>query len=507
MPDIDKSKTEIIAISSGKGGTGKTITSASLGFVLMQADHNVLLIDADPGTDGLSLFLLGKDGKERVKRYKLESTFTGALNAYRTQNSFRFESGQINRTEKEHFAIYDALISGKEIYSDFKKEGERDEPIQLSKSEYRESVAKLFRQLHEDGEYDYVIVDTRGGYSFESTDICALADSFIVITEPDFSSFHQDRNLINRISIAAGELNSKAFLRGIIVNKAVVGEEKEFRDHLVEELPMIRYHDTYAISLDEKVIKAYRRQMCPYLKAPESKYVSHTLDAFAHILHLVTAKWEKERILKWNELAKKIAQSYRKEKHKKKIWHRFKFAIPIVIAFIIGFFATDFTGAVKNWLIKGELDLITKVYDRNLTNFERKNIFLELYRKNNLTFDGIDLAGFDLRDMNLANVRLRRANLSYSEMAAINLRNADLEDADLRRANLKSADLREANLAGANLSGAQLGLAIFQGAILDSADLRGADLFLAHISEEQLETAILDSSTILPDDPRIKINE
>ena len=54
--------TEIIAISSGKGGTGKTLVAACLGYSLKKAGHEVLMIDADPGTDGLSLFLLGPEG-------------------------------------------------------------------------------------------------------------------------------------------------------------------------------------------------------------------------------------------------------------------------------------------------------------------------------------------------------------------------------------------------------------------------------------------------------------
>jgi MinD-like ATPase involved in chromosome partitioning or flagellar assembly len=59
---------EIIAITSGKGGSGKTIVTASLGFALTRVGHRVLMIDADTATDGLSLFLLGPQGVRPARR-------------------------------------------------------------------------------------------------------------------------------------------------------------------------------------------------------------------------------------------------------------------------------------------------------------------------------------------------------------------------------------------------------------------------------------------------------
>ena len=42
---------EIIAVTSGKGGTGKTLVSACLGYALSRAGHRVLMVDADIATD------------------------------------------------------------------------------------------------------------------------------------------------------------------------------------------------------------------------------------------------------------------------------------------------------------------------------------------------------------------------------------------------------------------------------------------------------------------------
>ena len=49
---------QVILISSGKGGTGKTIFAANVGVILSQRGFNVLLIDMDLGLRNLDLVQL-----------------------------------------------------------------------------------------------------------------------------------------------------------------------------------------------------------------------------------------------------------------------------------------------------------------------------------------------------------------------------------------------------------------------------------------------------------------
>ena len=114
---------------------------------------------------------------------------------------------------------YNAIISGRGLYGD----GVLNLPAvpDLNQEIFRAGLRHLFDQLRESGEYDYVLVDTRGGFAFESTDLCALADSYIVITEPDYTSFYQDRNLVSRVSAAARDVGAPSLLRAMIVNKAL----------------------------------------------------------------------------------------------------------------------------------------------------------------------------------------------------------------------------------------------------------------------------------------------
>ena len=48
---------EIIAVTSGKGGTGKTTTTANLGVALSKLGYNTILVDMDIGLKNLDIVL------------------------------------------------------------------------------------------------------------------------------------------------------------------------------------------------------------------------------------------------------------------------------------------------------------------------------------------------------------------------------------------------------------------------------------------------------------------
>ena len=125
-PNMKPNSTEIIAIASGKGGTGKTIIAGCLGYALMRSGHRVLMVDGDAGTDGLSLFLLGPGGMHQIKNVLPQCTFTGILTSLAGGSKIDVKPYQIRRDvhhevaldEEDHGVRYDALISAAGIYGD-----------------------------------------------------------------------------------------------------------------------------------------------------------------------------------------------------------------------------------------------------------------------------------------------------------------------------------------------------------------------------------------------------
>ena len=311
-----QSQTEIIAFCSGKGGTGKSLLCSCLGYALIRGGQRVLLIDGDPATDGLSLFLLGPQGTQQVGSFVDLNTFVGAIESFKATGQAAFEARGIHRRgEGDHGVTYQALISGRGLYGDKAFMGQV--VPDLDQPTFRASIQDLFTRLRSSGQYDYILVDTRGGFAFESADICALANSFIVVTEPDVTSFYQDRNLVASIAAAATQLESPSLLRAIIVNKAVdvlphPGSsyldtlEVSFRNELVREFG-VKYKETYPVPVAIEVLMAYKVQKIPYLSNPDSAFCYATLAAFSDILQIVTSRWSVEQVDLWNVLVSEIA--------------------------------------------------------------------------------------------------------------------------------------------------------------------------------------------------------
>jgi len=315
---------EIIAFASGKGGTGKTLMASCLGYAFIKAKQRVLLVDADPATDGLSLFLLGTQGIHQIKDFEDSSTFVGLLRAFRETGTVEILPRRVNRSESNdlggHGVFYETLISGKGLYGDDSANVGNPVVPDLDQGTFRKAISKLFERIRA-SDYDYVVIDTRGGFAFESTDVCAMADSFIVVTEADFTSFYQDRNLCKRIGAAADQLGTQAVLRSIIVNKATEGLpadgninlanlEISFRLQLEKEFGEVaKLANTHPVPVDIEALKAYKTQRIPYLEAPAFPFAFATLSAFRDILQLVTKKWSEEQVREWNVLIEGISKA------------------------------------------------------------------------------------------------------------------------------------------------------------------------------------------------------
>lgn len=513
-----KRKTEIMAISSGKGGTGKTLIAACLGYALQQSGHRVLMIDGDPGTDGLSLMLLGPDGKDAISDFPIQSTLYGVLQAYAETGEIEFEPHPVNRRE-DHGVIYQSLISGRGIYGDrpdVPRAFEDQVVPRLEAGAYFRAVGELYAQLREQEEFDYVVVDTRGGFSYESTGLCALADSFIVVTEADDTSFYQDRNLVDRIDAVASALarnektasdrriKTQPVLRGIIVNKATQGDEKDFRRELVREFrPKLKLEDTFAVPLDVRAIEAYRGQQIPYRNLPESSFSSATLRAFSRMLHFVTAAWDEERIDAWLGLTRKVQKARYGPRGLFAFLRLRALAAVAVGVMAAGWAATSFYTRSQ---VAAQLDLKTTLHSAELAPSVRLNNLLLLYSDGIRAFNGLDVAGLDLSRLALPDIHLRGASLSSSTLRGIDLdraqlTRADLAGADLSDASLNGADLREADLVGASLRGANLNTADLQGADLSGADLSGVYLRGSNVTQEQLDSAYADPLNPVADLP------
>ena len=295
--------TEVIVFCSGKGGTGKTSLISALGYALRWSGHRVLFVDADRATDGLSLFVLGPEGRDQLASFAPQSTFTGLLDRFDRTGGMEPAPHAVHRT-RDHGLSYDVIISDRYLYGDApKSERPTGSSIdrQFERGKFQQAVQAFFDRIRESGAYDYVLVDSRGGFSFESTDVAAAGDSFVVVTEATFTNFYQDRNLVDRISEAAEEMGRQSVLRGVIVNKSTDPGEISYRNELVREFG-IRFEDTYSVAIDLEALRAYKEQKSVFRVAPASLFAYDALQAYQRILRVVTSQWAVERVARWDEL-------------------------------------------------------------------------------------------------------------------------------------------------------------------------------------------------------------
>jgi len=146
---------EVIVITSGKGGVGKTTTSANLGCGLAAADKSVVLIDADIGLRNLDVVM----GLENRIVYDLVDVVEG---------NCRVKQALIK--DKRYPNLY--LLASAQT-----KDKSAVSP---------EQMVKLCDTLRE--EHDYILIDCPAGIEQGFKNAIAGADRAIVVATPEVSS-------------------------------------------------------------------------------------------------------------------------------------------------------------------------------------------------------------------------------------------------------------------------------------------------------------------------------
>src|SRR5437016_11552812 len=154
---------KVVVVTSGKGGVGKTTSTAALGAALARSGQKVVVIDFDVGLRNLDLVM----GAERRVVFDLINVVQGAAK------------------------LPQALIRDKRVETLFLLPASqtRDKDALTE-----EGVARVIRELRP--KFDWVICDSPAGIERGATLAMRHADTAIVVTNPEVSSVRDSDRII-----------------------------------------------------------------------------------------------------------------------------------------------------------------------------------------------------------------------------------------------------------------------------------------------------------------------
>jgi septum site-determining protein MinD len=154
---------KVLVVTSGKGGVGKTTSTAALGVALARDGQNVVVVDFDVGLRNLDLVM----GAERRVVYDLINVIQGVVK------------------------LPQALIRDKRIATlSLLAASQTREKDALTE----EGVAQVIAGLRE--KFDWIICDSPAGIERGATLAMRYADAAVVVTNPEVSSVRDSDRII-----------------------------------------------------------------------------------------------------------------------------------------------------------------------------------------------------------------------------------------------------------------------------------------------------------------------
>jgi septum site-determining protein MinD len=165
--DRRRALAEIIVVTSGKGGVGKTTTSASLACGLARRGHRVAVIDFDVGLRNLDLIM----GCERRVVYDFVNVISGEA------------------------SIKQALIRDKRFENLYVLAASQTRDKEALT---KEGVEKVLNDLSED--FDYIVCDSPAGIEKGAFLAMYFADQALVVVNPEVSSVRDSDRILGLLA-------------------------------------------------------------------------------------------------------------------------------------------------------------------------------------------------------------------------------------------------------------------------------------------------------------------
>ena len=238
MTHDDTRKTRIIAVTSGKGGVGKTNIATNLGIAYAQTGKKVIVIDADLGLANVNVIV------NIIPQYNL----------YHVIKKQKKMSEIIIDTE---YGI--KLIVGASGFSKIANMGEteRDEFI---------------KEMYTLSDVDIIIIDTSAGVSKNVLSFVAAADEVVIVTTSETTAITDAYGIIKVIATEVENMNLN--LKMIVNRVDSAAEGKKIADHMIKiaaQFLNLKIEYLGFIYNDQAVTKAVLKQKPFIIAEPNGK--------------------------------------------------------------------------------------------------------------------------------------------------------------------------------------------------------------------------------------------
>lgn len=231
-------KTRIIAVTSGKGGVGKTNMAVNMAIAYAQLGKKVILIDGDLGMANVNVLL------NIVPQYNLMQV----INRQKTMSEIILDT-----------EVGIKFIAGANGFSKIAN-------LSVEELDY---FAKQFAQL---GNADIIIIDTGAGIANNVLQFVAAADEVFVVTTPEPTAI---TDAYGMIKIITTELNDRNINIKLLVNRVHSAEEgKKISDRIITIVgQFLNYKVDYiGFVYDDSVVSASVIRQKPFMVVnPTSK--------------------------------------------------------------------------------------------------------------------------------------------------------------------------------------------------------------------------------------------
>lgn len=182
---------KVIAITTEKGGVGKTSTATSMASILHEKGYRVLLIDAD-------------------KQGNSTDTYQGEIDGIETLYDVLLEEETVPIEDAIQHTPFGDLVAG--------------DPC-MQEAEAKLSTVRQYKlknnlsEIRKKNLYDFVIIDTRPDYDKLLSSIMMAADELIVPMEPNWYSVSGFSTFYQRVCEFQKEVNPNLRIAGILLVK------------------------------------------------------------------------------------------------------------------------------------------------------------------------------------------------------------------------------------------------------------------------------------------------